>query len=398
MPDPIVTRPGRERPRRLRATAAIRDLVAETAVGARQLIMPHFVVPEVADREPIASMPGIDLVSVERLLGQVEADLALGIRAVLLFGHPEPGTKSPTAAAAAAPKGSVQRAVAALKTRFSDDLIVMTDVCLCAYTDHGHCGVLSSTGRIDNDASLQPLVDAALSHAGAGADVVAPSDMMDGRVAAIRDALDAHGLEHTIVMSYAVKYASAYYGPFRDAADSTPSSGDRKSYQMDPRNVREARREALLDEAEGADMLMVKPALPYLDVIRAVREVTDLPLAAYNVSGEYAAVKAAAQNGWLDEAAIVRENLHAIRRAGADQIITYHARDALAGGWLGQPVRNRSRGSRGPRRCCRAASIRRCGPSAPSAGHRSSWRAPTAPRSPTSTAGRTSTSSAPGDR
>ena len=329
-----ITTPGRERPRRLRGSAALRELVAETAVSARQLIMPHFVVPEVDDREPIPSMPGIDLVSVATLQKQVEADAALGIRAVLLFGHPEPGTKSPTAAAAAAANGSVQRAVAELKRNFGDELIVMTDVCLCAYTDHGHCGVLTPAGRIDNDASLGPLVEAALSHAAAGADVVAPSDMMDGRVAAIRDALDAVGLADTIVMSYAVKYASAYYGPFRDAADSTPARGDRKSYQMDPRNVREARREALLDEAEGADMLMVKPALPYLDVIRAVREVSDLPLAAYNVSGEYSAVKAAAQNGWLDEPAIVRENLLAIRRAGADQIITYHARDALAGGWL----------------------------------------------------------------
>jgi porphobilinogen synthase len=228
----------------------------------------------------------------------------------------------------------VQQAVKRLKQNFGDELIVMTDVCLCAYTDHGHCGILTEAGRIENDFSLKPLVEAALSHAESGADVVAPSDMMDGRVAAIRDALDRRGLEQVILMSYAVKYASAYYGPFRDAADSTPSSGDRKSYQMDPRNVREALREAKLDATEGADILMVKPALPYLDVIRAVREASDLPLAAYNVSGEYSAVKAAAANGWLDEPAIVRENLLGIRRAGADQIITYHARDALAGGWL----------------------------------------------------------------
>ncbi len=331
---PTITTPGRDRPRRLRGSPAIRELVAETSISAGQLIMPHFVVPEVDDREPIPSMPGIDLVSVDRLLKQVDADAELGIRSVLLFGHPEPGTKSPSAESAAAANGSVQRAVAALKKNFGDDLIVMTDVCLCAYTDHGHCGILSSAGRIENDFSLKPLVDAALSHAEAGADVVAPSDMMDGRVAAIRDALDQQGADQTILMSYAVKYASAYYGPFRDAADSTPSLGDRKSYQMDPRNVREAKREAMLDEMEGADILMVKPALPYLDVIRAVREITDLPLAAYNVSGEYSAVKAAALNGWLDEAAVVRENLLSIRRAGADQIITYHARDALAGGWL----------------------------------------------------------------
>jgi porphobilinogen synthase len=250
-----------------------------------------------------------------------------------LFGHPEAGAKTPTGTAAAAANGAVQRAVARLKDTFGKDLIVMTDVCLCAYTDHGHCGVVHD-GEIANDPSLEPLVAAALSHARAGADVVAPSDMMDGRVAAIRDALDDEGLDHVILLSYAVKYASAYYGPFRDAADSTPSSGDRKSYQMDCRNVREALREADLDAAEGADMLMVKPALPYLDVIRAVREISDLPLAAYNVSGEYSAVKAAAANGWLDEPSVVRENLIAIRRAGADQIITYHARDALRGGWL----------------------------------------------------------------
>jgi len=228
----------------------------------------------------------------------------------------------------------VQRACEALKREFDDRLIVITDVCLCAYTDHGHCGVLDARGRIVNDASLKPLVDMALSHARAGADVVAPSDMMDGRVAAIRDALDQTGFEDTGLLSYAVKFASGYYGPFREAADSAPSSGDRRSYQMDSRNAREAVREALLDVEEGADWLMVKPALPYLDVIRAVREATLLPLSAYNVSGEYSAVKAAAANGWLDEATIVRENLHAIQRAGADQIITYHARDALKGGWL----------------------------------------------------------------
>jgi porphobilinogen synthase len=336
MPEPneSITTPGRVRPRRLRRTPALRDLVGETFVRPAHLIMPHFVMPTARGREPIPSMPGIAQVGVEDLVAQVGGDLELGIRSVLLFGHPEHGGKTPDGAAAAAANGAVQQAVRRLKTAFGADLVVMTDVCLCAYTDHGHCGVLGAGGAVVNDASLGPLVDAALSHADAGADVVAPSDMMDGRVAALRDALDARGFDDVIVLSYAVKYASAYYGPFRDAADSTPSSGDRKSYQMDPRNVREALREALLDEAEGADMLMVKPALPYLDVIRAVREASDLPLAAYNVSGEYAAVKAAAERGWLDEPAIVRENLLAIRRAGADQIITYHARDALAGGWL----------------------------------------------------------------
>ncbi|MFS8608039.1 MAG: porphobilinogen synthase, partial [Gammaproteobacteria bacterium] len=270
---------------------------------------------------------------IENLLRQIESDRKLGIRAVLLFGHPEEGTKSPDGAAAAAANGAVQRAVERLKREHGDELIVMTDVCLCAYTSHGHCGIVKD-GYVDNDASLKPLVDAALSHARAGADVVAPSDMMDGRVGAIRDALDAHGFEHVALLSYAVKYASAYYGPFREAADSAPEHGDRKTYQMDCRNVREALRESELDTDEGADMLMVKPALAYLDVIRSVREISDLPLAAYNVSGEYSAVKAAAANGWLDEPAIVRENLIAIRRAGADQIITYHARDALSGGWL----------------------------------------------------------------
>jgi porphobilinogen synthase len=333
MPSKKVTTPGRERPRRLRRTAALRALVAETEVSARQLIMPHFVLPKARGEEPIASMPGIAQLGVENLLRAVEGDLSLGIKSILLFGHPEDGGKTPDGSAAAAANGAVQKAVQALKKAFGDALVVMTDVCLCAYTDHGHCGVLED-GEVDNDASLAPLVAAALSHARAGADVVAPSDMMDGRVAAIRDALDADGFEDVILLSYAVKYASAYYGPFRDAADSTPASGDRKGYQMDPRNVREALREAALDTAEGADMLMVKPALPYLDVIRAVREASTLPLAAYNVSGEYSAVKAAAAKGWLDEAAIVRENLFAIRRAGADQIITYHARDALAKGWL----------------------------------------------------------------
>jgi len=328
-----ITKPQRSRPRRLRRTAVLRDLVAETEVAARHLIMPHFVLPAARGEAPIASMPGIAQFGVENLLRAVEADLALGIKSILLFGHPETGGKSPDGAAAAAANGAVQKAVSALKKAFGNGLVVMTDVCLCAYTDHGHCGVLER-GEVDNDASLAPLVAAALSHAEAGADVVAPSDMMDGRVAAIRDALDAEGFENVVLLSYAVKYASAYYGPFRDAADSTPMSGDRKGYQMDCRNVREALREAALDTEEGADMLMVKPALPYLDVIRAVREASTLPLAAYNVSGEYAAVKAAAANGWLDEAAIVRENLLAIRRAGADLIITYHARDALRRGWL----------------------------------------------------------------
>jgi porphobilinogen synthase len=334
MAEMIVTTPGRTRLRRLRRTKTLRNLVAETTVGAEHLIMPHFVVPAKRANEPISSMPGISQMGLENVVRQIGKDLELGIRAVLLFGHPEHGGKTPDGREAAAANGAVQKTCERLKRDFGNDLVVMTDVCLCAYTDHGHCGILTTDGRVLNDESLLPLVNMAVSHARAGADVVAPSDMMDGRVAAIRDALDDAHCEDTLLMSYAVKFASAYYGPFREAADSTPSMGDRQSYQMDYRNGREAVREALLDVDEGADWLMVKPALPYLDVIRAVREASRLPLSAYNVSGEYSAVKAAAANGWLDEARVVRENLLSIRRAGADQIITYHARDALKGGWL----------------------------------------------------------------
>ena len=333
MRDLTITLPGRVRPRRLRRTGAIRDLVAETHLSPAQFILPHFVLPADRAEEPVPSMPGISLMGVETLLGQVESDLALGIRSVLLFGHPVKGTKSPGGEAAADGEGAVQQAVSRLKAAFGDDLIVMTDVCLCAYTDHGHCGLIEG-GDVDNDSSLRPLVETALSHARAGADVVAPSDMMDGRVGSIRDALDAEGLATVSVLAYSAKYASAYYGPFRDAADSAPAHGDRQSYQMDSRNALEAIREAELDESEGADMVMVKPALAYLDVIAAVRGATTLPLAAYNVSGEYAAVKAAAAAGWLDEPRVVRENLMGIRRAGADLIITYHCRDALREKWL----------------------------------------------------------------
>ena len=333
MRDLTITLPGRIRPRRLRRTGAIRDLVAETHLTPAQFILPHFVLPADRAEEPVPSMPGISLMGVETLLGQVESDLALGIRSVLLFGHPVKGTKSPGGEAAADGEGAVQQAVSRLKATFGDDLVVMTDVCLCAYTDHGHCGLIEG-GEVDNDSSLRPLVETALSHARAGADVVAPSDMMDGRVGAIRDALDAEGLANVSVLAYSAKYASAYYGPFRDAADSAPAHGDRQSYQMDSRNALEAIREAELDESEGADMVMVKPALAYLDVVAAVRGATTLPLAAYNVSGEYAAVKAAAAAGWLDEPRVVRENLMGIRRAGADLIITYHCREALREKWL----------------------------------------------------------------
>jgi porphobilinogen synthase len=310
----------------------MRELVSETTLAAQQLIMPHFVLPDPTGDEPIASMPGIRKVGVDRLLGAVEADLRLGIRTVLLFGYPD-GVEKSAEGRAAAEASSATIAIAALKQRFGQDLLVISDVCLCAYTDHGHCGLLGN-GRILNDESLAALSATAVAHARAGVDVVAPSDMMDGRVAAIRDALDDAGYSEIAIMSYAVKYASAYYGPFREAANSAPAQGDRRSYQMDPRNSREALREAELDIVEGADFLMVKPALAYLDIVNGLRRTTNLPIVAYNVSGEYSAVKAAAANGWLSEADIVRENLYAMRRAGADQIITYHARDALKEGWL----------------------------------------------------------------
>ncbi|MEE2649277.1 MAG: porphobilinogen synthase, partial [Acidobacteriota bacterium] len=321
------------RPRRLRTTERLRALVRESRVSAEQLVMPHFVLPTDRAEDPVESMPGISRYGVKNLVERVLADADLGIRAVLLFGTPEDGKKDERGTPASSPSSAVARAVEALKQRAGDEIVVITDVCLCAYTSHGHCGVLRD-GKVINDETLPLLKDIALAHAGAGADVVAPSDMMDGRVAAIRKGLDEANYEDVGILSYAAKYASAYYGPFRDAAESTPSTGDRKAYQMDPANVREAIREAHLDEQEGADMLMVKPALAYLDVIRAVRQETRLPLATYNVSGEYSAVKAAAARGWLDEATVVRENLVGMTRAGADLIITYHSREALERGWL----------------------------------------------------------------
>lgn len=335
MTDPtseVGTAPGRVRPRRLRRSALLRDLVAETRLSAEQLIMPHFVTAA-GGREPIPSMPGIARVGQEKLLGQVEEDLALGLRTILLFGVPQPEAKDETGSTARDPNGPVPRAVGALKERFGNDLLVITDVCLCAYTSHGHCGVVTR-GEVHNDESLPLLAGMAVMHAEAGADLVAPSDMMDGRVGTIRDVLDRSGFSGVGILSYAVKYASSYYGPFRDAADSAPGRGDRGGYQMDLRNGEEAVREALLDQEEGADLVMVKPALAYLDVLYRVKRAVRLPVAAYNVSGEYSAVKAAAQQGWLDEAGVVRENLLAMRRAGADVIISYHARDALKEGWV----------------------------------------------------------------
>lgn len=321
------------RPRRLRRSPGLRAAVAEVHVARRQLMQPHFVLDGRGVEVPIESMPGETRRSIDKLLPVVEHDLRLGIDKVLLFGVPPPPVKDAAASQAGNEDGLVPQAVRALKQQFGQDLLVATDVCLCAYTDHGHCGVLRGDA-VDNDASLPPLAAMAVAHARAGADVVAPSDMMDGRVRALRRALDAAECTDTALLSYSVKYASAYYGPFREAAGSAPKAGDRRSYQMDPANVREAIKEAALDEAEGADMLMVKPALAFLDVLAAVRARSDLPLAAYNVSGEYAMVKAAAERGWLNEAAVVRENLLAMRRAGADLLITYHARDAARGGWL----------------------------------------------------------------
>ena len=317
------------RMRRLRRTPTLRALVRETSLGAGDFIYPLFVTAEKNRRKEITSMPGVAQLSVDGVLQkEIESVTALGIRSVLLFGIP--ATKDATATQSYADDAPVQKAIGLIK-RTAPDLVVMTDVCLCEYTDHGHCGIIKN-GAVDNDSTLGILGKVVVSHAAAGADVVAPSGMMDGMVGAIRKALDGAGFAETAVLSYAVKYASAFYGPFREAAESPPSFGDRKSHQMDPANLREALRECALDIAEGADALMVKPGLPYLDVLRAVRETYDLPLASYNVSGEYSMVKAAARNGWIDERTAVLELLRAFRRAGADLILTYHAKDAAA--WL----------------------------------------------------------------
>jgi porphobilinogen synthase len=322
------------RPRRLRFHPRVRDLVAEARLDARMFVMPHFVLRDAARVEEIAAMPGIRREGIDPLLRTVEGDLTLGIHCVLLFGVPEDDEpKHADGRSSYAEDAIVPQAVAALKARFGNDLVVMTDVCLCAYTDHGHCGVIEDD-RVANDPSLPHLARMAVAHAAAGADVVAPSDMMDGRVGAIREALDAAGLVDTPIMSYSVKYASGYYGPFREAAHSAPQFGDRRSYQMDARNRREALIEAQLDVEEGADILMVKPGLAYLDVLRELKENFPQPVAVYNVSGEYSMVKAAAERGWIDERTVTMENLHAFRRAGADIIITYHARQALASGWV----------------------------------------------------------------
>ena len=322
--------PGAKRPRRLRRTETLRDLVRETTLEPGDFVYPLFVVAGEGLRRPVESMPGIEQLSVDRLSEEAREVAALGIKAVLLFGIP--ATKDPHGLESFADDGVVQQAIGTLKDAHPD-IVVVTDVCLCEYTDHGHCGLLDDAGGISNDETLDVLRRIAVSHAEAGADVVAPSGMIDGMVGAIRGALDEEGLQRVAILSYAVKYASAFYGPFREAAEGAPAFGDRRSHQMDPANAREALREAALDVDEGADALMVKPALGYLDVVRSVRErFPELPLAAYNVSGEYAMVKAAAANGWLDERAAVLETLTGIRRAGADLVVTYHAKDAAA--WL----------------------------------------------------------------
>jgi porphobilinogen synthase len=315
--------------RRLRASASLRGLVRETELSADRLVLPLFVSETASGREPIATMPGVERLSVAAAVEEAHAAAELQIAAVMLFGIP--AEKDEHGSGAWEEEGVVQLATAAIK-RAQPELLVITDVCLCEYTEHGHCGLLREDGSVDNDASVELLARTAVSQARAGADLVAPSDMMDGRVREIRSELDGEGLSDTPILAYSAKFASAFYGPFRDAAGSTPAFGDRRAYQMDPANGEEAVREALLDVQEGADMVMVKPALAYGDVIASVKQATRLPVAAYNVSGEYAMVKAAAAAGYIDERATVLEILTSLRRAGAETVITYHAKDAAE--WL----------------------------------------------------------------
>jgi porphobilinogen synthase len=319
--------------RRTRRTPLLRRMVRETRLSTANLVLPLFVCPGDGVEQPIGSMPGVARQSVDRVVATAAAAFDEGVPALILFGIPD--HKDAVGSSSWSDDGIVQRALRALRERVPQ-MLRIADVCFCEYTDHGHCGVLRDDGRVDNDATVENLARQAVSLAKNGADVVAPSDMMDGRVGAIRQALDAAGLADTILLSYAAKFASGFYGPFREAAGSTPSFGDRRGYQMDPANKREALREVALDVEEGADVLMVKPAMAYLDVLAALRQRFDLPLAAYHVSGEYAMLKAAAQNGWLDYDRVMMESLLAIRRAGADWILTYAAREAaalLARGW-----------------------------------------------------------------
>lgn len=313
------------RPRRLRRNDAIRSLVRETRLAPENFVLPLFVCPGTGVRREISSMPGVFNLSIDELTKEVAAAKDAGVSSIILFGLPK--TKDPVGSGAYAEDGIVQRAIRSIR-QSSPEMIVIADTCLCEYTSHGHCGVVRG-GEVINDESLELLAQTALSQAGAGADIVAPSAMMDGQVGAIRGRLDAEGFENTAIMSYAVKYASAFYGPFREAAQSTPEFGDRRAYQMDPPNAREALREAEIDYAEGADILMVKPATVYLDVLKMVRERFDVPCAAYHVSGEYALIKAAAQKGWIDEERVMMETLTSIKRAGADIILTYYAREAI---------------------------------------------------------------------
>lgn len=319
------------RPRRLRKSPIIREMVAETRLSKEMFIYPYFVVPGKNTSNSIDAMPGINHFSVDTLIKDVEQSLRLGINKVLLFGVGE--EKSENASTAYNDNSIVANAVRELKRTFGNDLFVITDVCTCAYTTHGHCGIMHDD-YVNNDETVDVLAKMAISHAQAGADMVAPSDMMDGRIAGIRSGLDTSGLVDTGIMSYSIKFASAYYGPFREAANSAPDKGDRKAYQMDFRNPKETLREAFLDEEEGADILMVKPALAYLDIIKSLRENTNLPVACYNVSGEYSMVKAAAKAGWIDEQKVTMENMYAFARAGANIIITYHAKEILEKGWM----------------------------------------------------------------
>jgi porphobilinogen synthase len=321
-----------DRPRRLRSSGKLRNLVRENRLTASGLVYPMFVCPGKNVRNEVGSMPGVFQQSVDQIVEECREVESLGLPGVILFGLPE--RKDAEGRSSLEPDGVVQRAIEGIK-RAKLDLLVITDVCLCEYTDHGHCGVLED-GEVVNDATLELLSEQALSHARAGADMVAPSDMMDGRVGAIRRKLDSNGFVNLPIMSYAAKYCSGFYGPFREAAQSAPQSGDRRSYQMDPANAREALREVALDLEEGADVVMVKPALPYLDIIRLVREKFEVPVAAYNVSGEFSMVKAAAEKGWIDEKRVVLEILTGIQRAGASIILTYHAKDVAC--WLKRGV------------------------------------------------------------
>lgn len=316
------------RPRRLRRNATLRSMVRETDLSPRNFMLPMFVCGGEGVREPVTSMPGVFHLSIDNLVREADWAHKAGVPAVLLFGIPD--KKDERASDAVDKNGIVPRAIRAIKEAVPD-LVIATDVCVCAYTDHGHCGILKN-GDVDNDPSIDLLARMAVAHAAAGADIVAPSAMMDGQIMALRQALDAKSLKNTAVMAYSAKYASAFYGPFREAADSAPQQGDRKAYQMDPGNAREAITEVMLDIEQGADIVMVKPALSYLDIIQAVRDTCDLPVAAYNVSGEYSMVKAAAEKNWVDEKAVALEILTSIRRAGAEIIITYWAVDAC--GWL----------------------------------------------------------------